>query len=85
MSDIPDTPPQAETGFNHAMTAISQTDSNICRRTKWGDTPVHVFTETDADSQRQFIVMSESGVLSFYDPTPDDIISADWRVISLLH
>lgn len=85
MSDIPDTPSQAATGFNHAMTAISQTESNICRRAKWGDTPVHVFTETNADSQMQFIVMSESGVLSFYDPTPDDIISADWKVVSLLH
>jgi len=85
MPDIPYTPSQAVLRFANAMLAISQTDSSICRRAKWGDKPIHVFTQSDSDSQMQFIFMGELGVLSFYDPTPDDIISADWRVISLLH
>ena len=85
MSDIPDTPLQATTDYTHAMTAISKTNSTICRREKWGNTPVHVFTETDADSQIFFLVMNATGVLSFYDPTPEDITSADWKVMSLLH
>jgi hypothetical protein len=67
------------------MTAISQTESAICRRAKWGRTPVHVFTQNDADRQMIFVIMGESGALFFYDPTPDDILSSDWQVISLLH
>ncbi|MEZ2591619.1 Thoeris anti-defense Tad2 family protein [Pantoea agglomerans] len=85
MPDIPDTPPPATLLFERAMTAISQTKSVICRRAKWGNTPVHVFTQNDADSQKTFIVMGETGVLFFYDPTPEDILSSDWQVISLLH
>ncbi|HBV91206.1 MAG TPA: hypothetical protein DEF80_09490 [Pantoea sp.] len=85
MPDIPYTPSQAVLRFANAMLAISQTDSSICRRAKWGDKPIHVFTQADSDSQMQFIFMGESGALSIYDPTPEDILSADWQVISLLH
>lgn len=85
MPDNPDTPSPATLRFARAMTAISETESAICRRAKWGDTPIHVFTQNDADSQKTFIVMSESGALFIYEPTPEDITSADWQVISLLH
>jgi len=85
MPDISYTPSQAVLRFANAMLAISLSDSTICRRAKWGDTPIHVFTQADSDSQMQFIFMGESGELSIYDPTPEDILSADWQVISLLH
>ncbi|MGC0793632.1 Thoeris anti-defense Tad2 family protein [Pantoea agglomerans] len=85
MPDNPDKTSPATLRFAHAMNAISQTGSTICRRAKWGETAYHVFTQHDADSQMHFLFMGESGTLTFYDPTPEDITSADWQVISLLH
>jgi len=81
MPDIPRAPSHAAHTFAYAMLTISQNSDAICRRAKWGETAYHVSVLPDADNQAQYIFMDNSGALTFYDPSPEDILSADWQII----
>lgn len=83
MPDIPRAPSPAAHTFAYAMLAISQNSDTICRRAKWGETAYHVSMLPDADDQARYVFMNNSGALTFYDPSSEDMLTADWQVVSI--
>lgn len=81
MPDIPRAPSPAAHTFAYAMLAISQDSDTICRRTKWGETAQHVSMQPDVNPDMQCVFMNDTGALSFYCPSPEDMLSADWQII----
>ena len=81
MPDITHAPSAAAYTFGHAMSVISQNADVICRRVLWGHTVRHVSLQSDAHDRMCLMFTNESGMLSVFEPSPDDIASADWQII----
>lgn len=64
--------------LSSALLIISENENAICRRQKWGNSIKHVYVEINATEGQKLILVTDSGLLSYYIPSIDDLKAVDW-------
>jgi hypothetical protein len=70
--------PQSTMQFSRALLLLSGSNNVMCRRETWGETVRHIYIE-----EEHLLIIDESGGLSFFMPSIEELRASDWIVLHL--